>query len=65
MYVESSPAPPRRLGRDATPETTDAGRPDTDTSRRARVAEDAIVSRWLLELLPADRRRAVKRASPA
>ena len=47
MYVESSPAPKRRFAREATNQIT----------RRTRVADEAVVSQWLRELLPTDRRR--------
>jgi hypothetical protein len=37
-------------------------RPDTATARRTRL-DDAIVSQWLLEQVPADRRHALLNAS--
>jgi hypothetical protein len=53
MYVESSPAPNRRFRSEATPQIT----------RRSRVADEAVVSQWLRELLPTDRRRPARHAA--
>jgi hypothetical protein len=70
MYLDSSPAaarrsaePSRRRGdcRQPTRQTaapTERLRPTTATARRTRL-DDAIVSQWLLEQVPAGHRHAV------
>ena len=75
MYLDSSPLTTRRSAgtrrrrsarRDATPEpanaTAGAARPGPVAARRTRMA-DAIVSQWLLEQLPSDRRHVLRSAS--
>jgi hypothetical protein len=58
MHVDSSPTQTRRTPRhEATPHTPADKRPRSvrTAARRVRAA-DAIVSQWLLEQLPSDRR---------
>jgi hypothetical protein len=67
MYVDSSPAPTRHFARTARREAnaqTAASRPSaTAAARRTRLA-DAVVSQWLLEQLPTERRFRVALESP-
>jgi hypothetical protein len=77
MYVDSSPVTTRRsagtrrlrsASSDATPQPANAAAsaarlgPVTGAARRNRLA-DAIVSQWLLEQLPSDRRHALRSAA--
>jgi hypothetical protein len=55
MYPDPSPATARRS-------TAERPQLDTATTRRTRV-DDAIVSQWLLEQVPADHRHALLNAS--
>jgi hypothetical protein len=74
MYLDSSPAAarrsaetPRRRGdcRKPTRQTAasvERSRPDTATARRTRL-DDAIVSQWLREQVPADHRKSSQSGS--
>jgi hypothetical protein len=72
MYVDSSPVITRRstgthrvrvARRKAITQTANARRrrPVSAAARRTRLA-DAIISQWLLEQVPSDHRRALRRA---
>jgi hypothetical protein len=76
MYLDSSPAAarrsaetPRRRGDCRQPTrqaaaSVERSRPDTATARRTRL-DDAIVSQWLLEQVPADHRKSSQSGSRA
>jgi hypothetical protein len=70
MHLDSAPATtrrcaetPRRRGDRRKPtRQAERSRPNTATARRSRL-DDAIVSQWLLEQVPADHRHAALNAS--